>query len=261
MCLFTEPEALPAVYIFCFQPVVSALLLRYNCLSGCTASALQDTFIPVIWILNIRINYWIVPLRGTGEDEEKKMSIGKKRLVIKAGTSTLTNELGETNLRALDRLACVLADLHNLGYEIILVSSGAIAVGTSRLNMKEKPSSMRLKQAAAAVGQCSLIFMYDKFFGDYNKTIAQILLNAEDIEEEEPPKAEAQPEKSSEASRSLDMAEAEEKARQWVREGLQRLVEEAAEKMEAAKAREDSADAALWALRRAAANLAIEAMS
>ena len=81
----------------------------------------------------------------------------------------------------------------------------------------------------------------------------------EDIEE--PPKAEAQPEKSSEASRSLDMAEAEEKARQWVREGLQRLVEEAAEKMEAAKAREDSADAALWDLRRAAANLAIEAMS
>jgi len=113
------------------------------------------------------------------------MSIGKKRLVIKAGTSTLTNELGETNLRALDRLACVLADLHNMGYEVILVSSGAIAVGTSRLKMKEKPTSMRLKQAAAAVGQCSLIFLYDKFFGDYNKTIAQILLNAEDIEEEE----------------------------------------------------------------------------
>ena len=114
-----------------------------------------------------------------------KMSITKKRLVIKVGTSTLTNELGETNLRSLDRLACVLSDLHNMGYEVILVSSGAIAVGTSRLKMKEKPSSMRLKQAAAAVGQCSLIFLYDKFFGDYNKTVAQILLNAEDIEEEE----------------------------------------------------------------------------
>ena len=113
------------------------------------------------------------------------MSITKKRLVIKVGTSTLTNELGETNLRSLDRLACVLSDLHNMGYEVILVSSGAIAVGTSRLKMKEKPSSMRLKQAAAAVGQCSLIFLYDKFFGDYNKTVAQILLNAEDIEEEE----------------------------------------------------------------------------
>jgi len=113
------------------------------------------------------------------------MSLNKNRIVVKVGTSTLTNELGNSDLRTFDRLACVLSDLQNMGHEIILVSSGAIAVGKSRLKMDEKPQSMRLKQAAAAVGQCSLVFLYDKFFGDYNKTIAQILLNAEDIEQEE----------------------------------------------------------------------------
>ena len=66
-----------------------------------------------------------------------------------------------------------------------MVSSGAIAVGTNKLNIKERPSSMRMKQAAAAVGQCSMMFLYDKFFNDYDKTIAQILLNAEDMEQEE----------------------------------------------------------------------------
>ena len=101
--------------------------------------------------------------------------------MVKVGTSTLTNEMGKSNLRAFDRLACVLSDIQNMGYEVILVSSGAIAVGTNKLNMKERPSSMRMKQAAAAVGQCSIIYLYDKFFGDYDKSIAQILLNAEDM--------------------------------------------------------------------------------
>ena len=82
-------------------------------------------------------------------------------------------------------LICTLADIQNMGYEVILVSSGAIAVGRNKLNMHEKPDSMRMKQAAAAVGQCSLMYLYDKFFGDYDKTVAQILLNAEDIEQEE----------------------------------------------------------------------------
>lgn len=72
-----------------------------------------------------------------------------------------------------------------MGYEVILVSSGAIAVGADKLNMKTRPASMKLKQAAAAVGQCSIIYLYDKFFGEYDKTIGQILLNAEDIEQEE----------------------------------------------------------------------------
>lgn len=109
----------------------------------------------------------------------------KNRIVVKVGTSTLTNEMGKSNLRSFDRLACVLADVQNMGYEVILVSSGAIAVGTGRLNLKQRPESMKYKQAAAAVGQCSIMFLYDKFFSDYGKTTAQILLNAEDIREEE----------------------------------------------------------------------------
>ncbi len=113
------------------------------------------------------------------------MGLYHNRIVVKVGTSTLTNEIGKSDLRTLDRLACVLSDIHNMGYEVILVSSGAIAVGTNKLNMKTRPTSMRMKQAAAAVGQCSIMYLYDKFFNDYDKTIAQILLNAEDIEQEE----------------------------------------------------------------------------
>lgn len=113
------------------------------------------------------------------------MELIKNRIVVKVGTSTLTNEQRKSNLRAFDRLAMVLADIQNMGYEVILVSSGAIAVGSNKLNMREKPTDMRMKQAAAAVGQCSIMYLYDKFFGDYDKTIAQILLNAEDIEQEE----------------------------------------------------------------------------
>lgn len=113
------------------------------------------------------------------------MGLYQNRIVVKVGTSTLTNDLGKSDLRSFDRLACVLSDIQNMGYEVILVSSGAIAVGTNKLRMKSRPASMRLKQAAAAVGQCSMMFLYDKFFGDYDKTIAQILLNAEDMEQEE----------------------------------------------------------------------------
>ena len=113
------------------------------------------------------------------------MGLMKNRIVVKVGTSTLTNEMGQSDLRAFDRLACVLSDIRNMGYEVILVSSGAIAVGSNKLNMKQRPASMRMKQAAAAVGQCSIMYLYDKFFSGYDKTIAQILLNAEDIEQEE----------------------------------------------------------------------------
>ena len=113
------------------------------------------------------------------------MGLYQNRIVVKVGTSTLTNEMGKSDLRSFDRLACVLSDIQNMGYEVILVSSGAIAVGTNKLNMRERPSSMRMKQAAAAVGQCRMMFLYDKFFNDYDKTIAQILLNAEDMELEE----------------------------------------------------------------------------
>ena len=97
----------------------------------------------------------------------------------------MTNEHGKSDLHSFDRIACVLSDLQNMGHEVILVSSGAIAMGMNKLQMKTRPTSMRLKQAAAAVGQCSIMYLYDKFFNDYDKTIAQILLNAEDMEIEE----------------------------------------------------------------------------
>jgi glutamate 5-kinase len=113
------------------------------------------------------------------------MGLYQNRIVVKVGTSTLTNEMGKNDLQAFDHLSRVLADVQNMGYEVILVSSGAIAVGSNKLNMKTRPTTMRLKQAAAAVGQCSIMFLYDKFFGDYDKTIGQILLNAEDIKQEE----------------------------------------------------------------------------
>ncbi|MBQ9438963.1 MAG: glutamate 5-kinase [Lachnospiraceae bacterium] len=109
----------------------------------------------------------------------------KRRLVIKVGTSTLTNEEGKSDLRTVEMLSRVLSDLHNRGNEIVLVSSGAIAVGANKMHLKEKPTELRLKQAAAAVGQCENMFLYDKFFGYYNKTVAQILFNAEDIAHEE----------------------------------------------------------------------------
>ncbi len=113
------------------------------------------------------------------------MGLRKKRIVIKIGTSTLTNEEGKSNLRRMEKLACVLSDLQNMGNEIVLVSSGAIAVGANKMHLAERPSSMRLKQAAAAVGQCENMFLYDKFFGYFGKTVGQILLNAEDISQEE----------------------------------------------------------------------------
>ncbi len=113
------------------------------------------------------------------------MAVYKNRIVVKVGTSTITNELGNNDLRAMEQLCRVLSDVRNMGYEVILVSSGAIAVGANKLNMKSRPASMKMKQAAAAVGQCSIMFFYDKFFGEYDKTVAQILLNAEDIEQEE----------------------------------------------------------------------------
>lgn len=109
----------------------------------------------------------------------------KTRIVVKVGTSTLTNELGNSNLRRMEKLAMVLSDLQNQGNEIILVSSGAIAVGANKMKLPEKPRDIRMKQAAAAVGQCENMFLYDKFFGYYNKTVAQILFNADDILQEE----------------------------------------------------------------------------
>jgi len=111
------------------------------------------------------------------------MSVYRNRIVVKVGTSTLMNELNRSDLRTIERLCRALSDIHNSGFEVILVSSGAIAFGTGKLNMKRKPDSIREKQAAAAVGQCSMLYLYDRFFGDYETTIAQILLSGDDLEQ------------------------------------------------------------------------------
>ena len=113
------------------------------------------------------------------------MGIKRNRIVVKVGTSTLTNEIGNSNIRRLEELVMELSDVQNMGNEIILVSSGAIAIGAQKMHLDGKPVELRMKQAAAAVGQCENMFLYDKFFGYYNKTVAQILLNEDDIRDEE----------------------------------------------------------------------------
>lgn len=100
----------------------------------------------------------------------------KKRIVIKLGTSTLTHKTGKLNIRRMTSLVQVLSDLHNAGKEILLVSSGAIGMGVGKLNLPERPKDTPSKQAAAAVGQCELMHIYDDMFSKYSITVAQILL-------------------------------------------------------------------------------------
>ena len=99
-----------------------------------------------------------------------------RRIVVKVGTSTLTYENGKVNIRRMEALCKVLSDLHNSGKEVILVSSGAIGIGTGKLLLQKRPEETRYKQALAAVGQCEMMFLYDKFFGEYNNNVAQVLL-------------------------------------------------------------------------------------
>ena len=105
-----------------------------------------------------------------------------KRLVVKVGTSTLTYETGKTNIRRMMKLCSVLADLHNSGIDVVLVTSGAIGVGVGKLGLLEKPSDIPGRQAAATVGQCELMFMYDKFFSEYGQKIGQLLVTKSDFE-------------------------------------------------------------------------------
>ena len=105
------------------------------------------------------------------------------RIVVKVGTSTLAHPTGRLNIQRMERLCKVLSDLKNMGHEIILVSSGAIAMGFGKLNLSERPKDVPTKQASAAVGQCELMYIYDKLFTEYNHTVAQLLITAPDIEE------------------------------------------------------------------------------
>lgn len=108
----------------------------------------------------------------------------KKRIVIKLGTSTLAHKTGKLNIRRMSNLVRVLSDLQNSGKEIIIVSSGAIGLGVGKMGLRKRPEDTPTRQAAAAVGQCELMYLYDNLFDSYGITIAQILLTKTIIETE-----------------------------------------------------------------------------
>lgn len=107
-----------------------------------------------------------------------------KRIVIKVGTSTLTHESGKLNLERIEQLVRVISNIKNMGHEVILVSSGAIGVGAGKVGLKEKPDSVRMKQALAAIGQASLVSIYDKIFKEYGYSTGQVLLTKFILDEE-----------------------------------------------------------------------------
>ena len=105
-----------------------------------------------------------------------------KRIVIKVGTSTLTHSTGKTNIRRMKALVAVISDIVNSGIEVALVTSGAIGVGVGKLGLKDRPTDTAGKQAAATVGQCELMFMYDKMFGEYGHKVGQFLVTKRDVD-------------------------------------------------------------------------------
>ena len=107
------------------------------------------------------------------------------RIVVKIGTSTLAHATGHLNIRRVEELCKVMSDIKNAGHEVILVSSGAIGMGVGKLGLRERPKDMPSKQAAAAVGQCELMYTYDKLFSEYHHTVAQLLITGDDIANEE----------------------------------------------------------------------------
>ena len=102
------------------------------------------------------------------------------RIVIKIGTSTLAHPTGHLNIRRVEQLCRIMSDIKNAGHELILVSSGAIGMGVGKLGLRERPKDIPSKQAAAAVGQCELMYTYDKLFSEYHHTVAQLLITGDD---------------------------------------------------------------------------------
>ena len=102
------------------------------------------------------------------------------RIVIKIGTSTLAHPTGHLNIRRVEQLCKIMSDIKNAGHELILVSSGAIGMGVGKLGLRERPRDIPSKQAAAAVGQCELMYTYDKLFSEYHHTVAQLLITGDD---------------------------------------------------------------------------------
>jgi glutamate 5-kinase len=106
------------------------------------------------------------------------------RVVVKVGTSTLTHATGRSNIRLIEELCKVLSDIKNAGHEMILVSSGAIGMGVGKMNLPKRPDDMPTKQAMAAIGQCELMYVYDRLFSEYSHVVAQILLTGEDLRDD-----------------------------------------------------------------------------
>ncbi len=104
------------------------------------------------------------------------------RVVIKIGTSTLAHSTGHLNIRRVEEICKVVSDIKNAGNEVIMVSSGAIGMGVGKLGLAKRPQDIPTKQAAAAVGQCELMYTYDKLFSEYNHTVAQLLITGADVE-------------------------------------------------------------------------------
>ncbi len=106
------------------------------------------------------------------------------RIVVKIGTSTLTHATGHLNIRRVEALCKTLSDIKNAGHEVIMVSSGAVGMGVGKLGLLERPRDIPTKQAAAAVGQCELMYIYDKLFSEYHHTVAQLLITGDDTKNE-----------------------------------------------------------------------------
>ena len=106
------------------------------------------------------------------------------RIVVKIGTSTLAHATGHLNIRRVEQLCKTMSDIKNAGHEVILVSSGAIGMGVGKLGLRSRPADIPTKQAAAAVGQCELMYIYDKLFSEYHHTVAQLLITGDDTQNE-----------------------------------------------------------------------------
>lgn len=106
------------------------------------------------------------------------------RIVVKIGTSTLAYATGQLNIRRVEELCKTMSDIRNAGHELILVSSGAIGMGVGKLGLRTRPRDIPTKQAAAAVGQCELMYIYDKLFSEYHHTVAQLLITADNLSNE-----------------------------------------------------------------------------
>lgn len=113
--------------------------------------------------------------------QRKELLNAVKRIVVKVGTSTLTHQTGLLNIYRIEKLVRQLSDLHNQGYEVILVTSGAVGAGMGKLGLQQKPKTLPEKQAVAAVGQVALTHLYQKLFSEYGKNIAQLLLTKDDV--------------------------------------------------------------------------------